>query len=292
MIETRQLRFFVVAAQYMNITQAAKTLYITQPALTRNIHQIEHELGVPLFHRAHKRISLTEAGESFLAQAKLILQQLEHSMAAAQKASRGELGNLIIGYTSIAGLVATPRLISAFRKRYPGPRIVLQELNPAGLEAALRRGAIDVALSYGSFAGEDYMVRLLQSDRLMIAMPNRHRLARRSRVKLLDFVNDNFITPSYAIGGAVTEGILAECRHAGFHPQEADELVTATIQSTLGLVSAGIGVSLIPNSLRPFSRRGVVFRSLVEASVSLPLNLQWRRQSASLVLQNFIATVG
>lgn len=292
MIENRQLRFFVVAAQYMNITQAARALYITQPALTRNIHQIEEELGLALFHRAHKRISLTEAGECFLAEAKLTLQQLDHSIVAAQKASRGELGKLIIGYTSTAGLVAVPRLVSAFRKRYPGPMIVLQELDSAGLETALRRGSIDVALLYGSVAGEDYVVKLLQSDRFMVAMPRSHRLVRHPRVKLLDFADDNFIMPSYSTGGAVAEEIMEECRHAGFHPQTAHEIVTATVQSTLGLVSAGMGVSLIPSALRPFSRRGVVFRSIGQTRVGLHLNLQWRRQSESVVLRNFLATAG
>lgn len=292
MIEHRQLRFFIVAAQYMNITKAAKALFLTQPALTRNIHQIEEELGVPLFRRAHRRISLTEAGECFLAEAKLTLQQLDHSITAAQKASRGELGKLIIGCTSMAGLVGVPRLVQRFRERFPGPMIVLQELDSAGLEPALRRGTIDVALLYGSLTGEDYGVKLLREDRFMIAVPQNHRLAKQRRVKLLDFANETFIMPRYSVGDTATSEILAECHRAGFHPQSTQSILATSAQSSLGLVSVGIGVLLIPSALRPFSRKGVVFRAIGKTSVSLRLNLQWRRQDESVVLRNLLATVG
>ena len=151
MIENRQLRYFVTAARLLHITRAAEALHIAQPALTRNIHQLEEELGVALFHRVRKRISLTEAGQTFLVEAERLLEQVEESMMAAQKAARGELGRLVIGFVSTAGLVAVPQLIAAFRKRYPGPMIVLKELESEELDLALRNGVVDVGLQYGPY---------------------------------------------------------------------------------------------------------------------------------------------
>ncbi len=131
MIENRQLKYFVVAARYMNITRAAEALHLSQPALTRNIHQLEDQLRVSLFRRAGRRITLTEAGECLLAEAQSMLLQLDRSIIATQKASRGELGKLVIGCTSAAGLVGVPMLVKRFRERHPGPMIILQEFDSA-----------------------------------------------------------------------------------------------------------------------------------------------------------------
>jgi DNA-binding transcriptional LysR family regulator len=291
MIENRQLHYFITAAHFLHITRAAEALHIAQPALTRNIHQIEEELGVELFHREHKRISLTEAGEVFLVEAERTLQQMEHSIVAAQKAARGELGKLVIGYSSTAGMVVVPKLVSAFRKRCPGPTIVLNEITTGRLETALRNGNVDAALLYGPYTEGEFAVRILGVDHHIAVLPYNHRLAKCSRVNLRDLADDYFIIPSYASGGSRADEILEECRQAGFRPRTGREIVTSTLQTTLGLVSAGVGVSLIPNALRLFSRKGVVFRSIGKTHVPLHLNLLWRPQNISTVLQNFLSTV-
>jgi DNA-binding transcriptional LysR family regulator len=149
-----------------------------------------------------------------------------------------------------------------------------------------------VALLYGTIADEQYSVRLLESDTFMAALPHDHRLAGSEQINLRDLAEDNFILPSHATGGATTEDILEECRHAGFLPQTGHEISTATVQSTLGLVSAGLGVTLIPNGLRPMTREGVVFRRLAKTSITLHLNLLWRPQNISTVLRNFLETIG
>lgn len=291
MIENRQLRYFVTAARLLHITRAAEALHIAQPALTRNIHQLEEELGVALFHRVHKRISLTEAGQTFLGEAERLLQQLEESATAAQKAARGELGRLVIGFVSTAGLVAVPKLIADFRNRYPGPRIVLKELESEELYEALRNGVVDVGLQYGPWEEGELSVRLLEADHFVAALPHDHRLATVDRVNLRDLADDFFVIPNRATGGPMTDAIVEECLLAGFRPRTGHEITTTTIQTTLGLVSANIGVSLIPSALWPFSRNGVVFRPIAKTRVSLHLNLLWRRQNTAAVLRNFLSTV-
>jgi DNA-binding transcriptional LysR family regulator len=291
MIENRQLRYFVTAARLLHITRAAEALHIAQPALTRNIHQLEEELEVALFHRVRKRISLTDAGQIFLVEAERLLQQLEESTTAAQKAARGELGRLVIGFVSTAGLVAVPKLIAAFRKRYPGPRIVLKELESEELYVALRNGIVDVGLQYGPWEEGELSVRLLEADHFVVALPHDHRFATADRVNLRDLADDLFVIPNRATGGPMTDAILEECLLAGFRPRTGHEITTTTIQTTLGLVSASIGVSLIPNALWPFSRNGVVFRPISKTNVALHLNLLWRPQNTAAVLHNFLSTV-
>ncbi len=291
MIENRQLRYFVTAARLLHITRASEALHIAQPALTRNIHQLEEELGVALFHRVRKRISLTEAGQTFLVEAERLLEQLEESMIAAQKAARGELGRLVIGFVSTAGLVAVPQLIAAFRNRYPGPMIVLKELESEELDLALRNGTVDVGLQYGPHDEGELSVRLLEADRFVVALPHDHRLATADRVNLRDLADDYFVIPNRATGGPMTDAILEECSRAGFRPRTAHEITTTTVQTTLGLISASIGVSLIPSALWPFSRKGVVFRPICKNHVALHLNLLWRPQNTAAVLRNFLSTV-
>ncbi len=238
MIENRQLRYFVTAARLLHITRAAEALHIAQPALTRNIHQLEEELGVALFHRVHKRISLTEAGQTFLGEAERLLQQLEESATAAQKAARGELGRLVIGFVSTAGLVAVPKLIADFRNRYPGPRIVLKELESEELYEALRNGVVDVGLQYGPWEEGELSVRLLEADHFVAALPHDHRLATVDRVNLRDLADDFFVIPNRATGGPMTDAIVEECLLAGFRPRTGHEITTTTIQTTLG---SGVG---------------------------------------------------
>jgi DNA-binding transcriptional LysR family regulator len=290
MIENRQLRYFITAAHLLHFTRAAETLHIAQPALTRNIRQIEEELGVDLFVRAHKRVTLTDAGEAFLVEAERTLQQLDNSVAVAQRAARGELGKLSIGYSATAGIIAVPELVSAFRRRYPASKIVLNEVSAGRLDTALRKGDVDVALLYGSSIPKEFAYHCLKMDRHIVALPENHRLTARASVDLIDLANDRFILPSRTAGGPRAEEILEECRYAGFIPRAGQEIATSTVQTTLGLISAGIGVSLIPSSLQIFSRAGVVYRPLRKTRVRLRLNLIWRPQNVSAVLRSFLST--
>ena len=186
MIENRQLRYFSAAARELHITRAAEALHIAQPALTQNIRQLEAELGVELFHRVRKRISLTEAGQVFLAEAERSLNNLELAVRSVQRTARGELGRLTLGFTSMAGLILVPRLVRDFRRRYPGPMLVLREMGATDQETALRGDGIDLGISYGAPQTTGLSVRQMPPDRLIAALPQRHRLARQSRIDLRD----------------------------------------------------------------------------------------------------------
>jgi len=129
----------------------------------------------------------------------------------------------------------------------------------------------------------------MEPDRLIAALPQRHRLARQSRIDLRDLAADRFILPSQETAGALSGAIHDECRQAGFMPNMGQEILTATVQTTLGLVSAGLGVSLLPGAGQPYSRRGVVFRPLLRPKVAISLKVLWRPEDGSPVLKNMLS---
>ncbi len=291
MIESRQLRYFITAAHLLHITRAAEALHIAQPALTQNIRQLEEALGVQLFHRIRKRVSLTEAGQVFLVEAERTLRQLEFSVMAAQKAARGEMGKLAIGFISTAGLIFIPKLVSAFRKHYHDPIIQLYELRAAEVEEELRNGTIDVGLLYGPPRHSESSVRRLQKDRLVVALPSSHRLSKQRNVDLRDLADDHFILPGHQTAGSLVDAIMEECRNADFRPRLDHEITTSTVQTTLGMVSAGIGISIMPGGVQPFARKDVIFRPIRRGKVTVSLNLLWRTADTSPVLQNLLNAV-
>src|SRR5882757_4816506 len=148
MIENRHLRYFLVLADTLHMTRAAELLHIAQPALTQNIQQLEDELGTPLLHRKGHRLSLTEAGKVFRVEAERSLQQFELARISAQRAGRGEIGTLAIGFGSTAGIDVVPQLVLTLHEKYPDIRVEVEEMGTAAQMAALRSGAIDAAISY------------------------------------------------------------------------------------------------------------------------------------------------
>jgi DNA-binding transcriptional LysR family regulator len=288
MIETRQLVYFVAAARCLNITRAASTLRVAQPALTRAIHHLEADLGVQLFRRVKNRISLTESGSAFLLEAESTLQLLDNSVLTAQRAARGEIGKLEIGFISTAGLAVMPDLIRRFRRQYPGPLIVLHEMRAAEIEAGLRNGRIDIGVSYGPMHERELLVRTLRPDRLMVAMPSFHALARTRNVDLSELRNEVFILPSYETAGTLVDTVLAECRRAGFQPRIGHPIATTTVMTTLGLISAGLGVTVTTENVRPFAQKQVVFRPIRNSNITLGLAVMCRLQDTSPAVQNFL----
>jgi DNA-binding transcriptional LysR family regulator len=165
---------------------------------------------------------------------------------------------------------------------------VLHELLAAGVESALRNGTVDAGVLYGPYPEGEFSVRQLQSDRFVVALPRSHRLGRQSRIDLRDLADDYFILPGIETAGTLVDAVLAECAHAGFRPKTGHEITTATLQTTLGLVSAGIGVSLVPSAVQPLARKGVMFRPLRKNQVTVGLALLWRPRNPSPVLRNLL----
>ncbi len=272
----------------MNITRAAASLRVAQPALTRAIHHLEAQLGVQLFQRAKNRISLTDAGSAFLVEAENTLSQLDNSVLTAQRASRGETGRLKIGFVSTAGLAVMPGLIQRFRSRFPGPMIVLHEMGAADIETGLRNGSVDVGVSYGPMREREFFVRVLSPQRLLIALPTAHRLAQEQEVDLSQLKDEVFILPSYETAGSLFDAMLLECRRAGFQPRIGHHIATTTALTTLGLTSAGLGVTITPENVQPYAQKDVVLRPIRDSKITVGLSIMCRLHDRSPVVRNFI----
>jgi DNA-binding transcriptional LysR family regulator len=288
MIENRHLRYFIEVARTLHMTRAAEQLHIAQPALSQNIQQLEEELGTLLIHRDGRKLSLTEAGEVFLVEAERSLQQFELAKIAAQRAGRGEVGRIALGFGSTAGVQVVPRMVKNFCVKYPDVHVDLKEMGNDAQIAALRSGEIDVSVAYG-LSSNEFQSRELTPESLVVVLPSDHPSASQASIEIKELSQDSLILPLRSIAATIRDAVLAECSRAGFRPKLQQEI--ATIQTALGLVAMGLGVSVLPASIRYLSREGVVILPIRNSPIEVPLRLLWKRGYVSPVVQNLLETI-
>jgi DNA-binding transcriptional LysR family regulator len=291
-MELRHLRYFVAVAREGHVTRAAARLGIAQPPLSQQIRALEDEVGVALLQRHPRGVALTDAGRAFLADAEAVLAGAAQAAARARRTARGEVGRIAVGFTTSAPfhpLVA--RAIRAFRADRPGVSFVLEETGSAELLAGLRAERLDVAFVRSGLTGADGLAvhPLLQED-MVAALPARHRLARRPRLTLRDLAPETFILYRRPDGRGLYDVIVSACAAAGFAPQVGQE--APRIVSTLNLVAAGLGITLVPASLSRLPLEGVTYRTLAgKPSVKVPLSVACRAGERSAATLAFIERV-
>jgi DNA-binding transcriptional LysR family regulator len=291
-MELRHLRYFVAVAREGHITRAAQKLNIAQPPLSQQIKQLEAEIEAPLFLRLPRGVTLTDAGRSFLADAEAILADVERAKARAQRTARGEVGRIAVGFTTSAPfhpLVA--RAIREFRRARPDVSFGLEETGSGELLAGLRDERLDVAFIRSGLADpEGITVHPLLDEDMAAALPARHKLSRAKHLTLLDLAHENFILYRRPDGRGLYDVIIAACAEAGFSPHVGQE--APRIVSTLNLVAAGLGVTIVPASLSRLPLEGVIYRPLRgKPAVKVPLNLACRRNERSAAVLSFIELV-
>jgi DNA-binding transcriptional LysR family regulator len=295
-MELRHLRYFVAVAEHRHITRAAAQLGIQQPPLTQQIQALERELGVSLFRRYPRGVELTPPGESFLADAIDILQMVDHAIEAARQTARGQRGRVRIGLTNSSPFhPLLPQVIRAFREAEPNVALTLQEGGTGELVDALRAGRLDGAFTRSLVANAaDLIVEVLLKEELVVALPAAHPLATspsgQPRVRLRLLAGDDFILYRRPSGPGLYDTIIAACRRAGFSPHIGQEVPVIT--STLNLVAAGLGVSVVPASLGRHYIDGVVYATLLDRPKLLaPLNLTYRRGLNSAGFERLIEVI-
>ena len=286
MIENRHLRYFSVLARTLHMTRAAEKLYLAQPALSQNIQQLEEELGTILIQRTGRKLSLTAAGQVFLHEAENSLRQFELAKLAAQRAGRGELGHISVGFNSTAGIQLIPEIVKTFRTRYPDVDIRMREMGMDAQLAALRSGEIDVAITY-ALPDEEFCTRQLPPEPLLIALNSHHPMADREVISLGELTDDVLIVPARYVAATLSNAMLELCENAGFTPRYIQEITTWP--SALGLVAFVYGVLLIPATASILARPGVVMRRLEDAHSEVGLLLLWKRGEVSPVVEHFLA---
>ncbi len=295
MIELRHLRYFIAVAEERHITRAAARLGLQQPPLSQQIHALEAEVGAPLLRRLPRGVELTEAGHVLLAEARLAVAQVAHALDAARRSARGEQGRLAVGYTSSAAFhPLIPAVIRAFRTASPGVALQLEESSTGELIDALQREHLDAAfirVPLGATAG--ITIEPLLKESMLAALPMQHALVQRrarKRIALADLAQETFILYRRPTGPGLYDAIIAACRAAGFSPQIGQE--APRLLSTLSFVAAGLGVSIIPESMRRLDTEGIAYLPLSDAhDLSAPLHLAFREANISGATRRLIAAV-
>jgi len=293
-MELRHLRYFIAVAEEKHMTRAAERLGIQQPPLSMQIRALEQELDVQLFRRQPRGVELTDAGVAFLDRARVILDQVERALATTRRTARGEQGRVVVGFTSSAPFHPfVPRVIRAFREMSPLVSLVLEESGSSELVQGLHNEEIDAAFIRSPVADVvGLTVRPLLQEAMVVALPKGHPLAksRAAPLPLAELATETFILYKRPGGPGLYDTIITACRGAGFSPHVGQE--APRIISTLNLVAAGLGVSLVPESLRRLQMDGVVYRKLADNEhLTAPLILACRRGENAASVQRFIDLV-
>lgn len=289
-IELRQLRYFIAVAEEMHFGRAAVRLHMTQPPLSQAIQALEAALGTPLFSRTKRSVSLAPAGAALLPEARRILLQAEGLPDLARRAASGEAGRLSLAFVSTADYSVLPPFLREFRERYPQVQIDLREATTDVQLEELEHGRIDAGLIIPPLPDKmkaelDYVSVL--TEPLVLAVPKGTKGLRSQNTIALKAVSDMpLIIFPRRIAPAFHDAIVACFHEAGLTPRIGQEAIQ--MQTIVGLVSAGMGIALVPQSVSNLKRPGVEYKSLAGKTPMVETGLAWRRDNTSPVLRAFL----
>lgn len=286
-MELRHLRYFVVLAEELHFGRAAEKLHISQPPLSMQIRALEEELGVTLFNRTQRHVSLTQAGQALLQEARQVLARMEQAVLVTRRAGRGEIGQLAVGFISVADYNVLPVVLREFRRRYPLVNLTLREATTDAQVADLVAGRLDVGFLLPPVAEPALESVPVLREPLIAALPEKHPLARGTGRLALERLRDApFILFPRPYAPGLYDDIVSCCKAAGFSPRVEQEAIQ--MQTIVSLVSAELGVALIPASLTHLRRTGVVYKPLKQATPLTEIHLAWRRGDDLPALRVFV----
>ena len=290
-MELRHLRYFVAVAEDQHYGRAAQRLRVAQPALSRQIQNLEDEIGVRLFDRLPRGVRLSAAGQAFLEDARVILKQVGAATDRAGRVARGLAGTLRVGFPESAswhGIV--PDSFRRFRREQPDAELQLSPMSSLEQVQALRAGTLDAGFVFNLPKSDADLDQLLVANQhLVLAAPRHHALARKSRLRLRDLAGAEFIWFPRRQSPVYYDRLMQACARGGLSPRIVQEAVDqATI---LSLVVCGLGVALVSEATRWRCPRGVVLRPVVDLSLAIDFSLAWRKDNVSPLLAGLVAGV-
>jgi DNA-binding transcriptional LysR family regulator len=290
-MELRHLRYFVAVAEDEHITRAAARLGIQQPPLSQQIQNLERELGVTLFARRPRKISLNAAGKVFLSDARRILAAADDAMQRVRQFDKGNEGTLMIGFTSSASMhPQTMQVIDTFRTMFPLVSLQIEEAANHDLLHLLEEERLDIAFVRSEVTRYPTLKsKCLSHETMVVAIPAKHRLAKDAgaEIDLETLRDEDMVFYRQANGSGIGDVLLSACERLGFRPRIVSE--TQRIISTINMVAAGFGVAVVPKSMESFKVQSVVYRDLSRKnSFTVPLNVAFRQQADAETLRRFL----
>lgn len=272
-------------AELGHFSRAATALHLSQPALSHRIATLERELTVRLFDRGRQGVRLTDAGRAFLEPARAAVGRGQQAAEAARRAEMGEIGRLRLGFTVIASYTALPQAVQEFRSAFPGVTVDLTEVNSPSVESALEHGEIDLGVLHPPLENPHLSLRPLADEQLVLAVPVRHRLAGRKRIRFADLAGEPLLVAPRSVGPVLFDKLIACFRDDDVEPLIVQEATPMT--NLAGLVAAGAGIGFVSRGIAVATRPGVAFRPVARAPL-IPMAAAWSTSQPTVTAQHFL----
>ncbi|MDR2838079.1 MAG: LysR family transcriptional regulator [Azonexus sp.] len=290
-MDFRHLKYFIAVAEELNIGRAALRLHISQPPLTRQIHQLEEELGVVLFNRTPRGVELTQAGELFLDEARNIRSLVEQAVERTKRAGQGKLGRLDIGIFGTGILDVIPKLLQLFRDAHPDVKVVIHALGKNGQIEALRQKRITIGLNRMLPPQPDLTSELIVHEPLFLAVnAEGHPLSEQQPVSFMELARYPLVVFPASGRPNFVDHIIELCRARDFTPeisQIVDDAVTG-----IALVAGGFGITVVPKSATTLKLPGVIYRPFIDAEfATVDISCIYRSEDQSPILQAFLGVI-
>ncbi len=292
-MELRHLRYFVAVAEELNFTRAAEKLRLAQPSLTRQIHNLEDELGVRLLDRSRNQVSLTEEGRSFLVDARRLVALSLESVKSVQRFSRGESEQLNIGYLFKFNFDLLPVTLASFYQTFPETSVNLFDMSPAEQLRALEARKIDLGFvglrpPHASKNTAGLAWECVARHKVVVVLPESHSLAKKAKIKITDLKSLFFVAMSEQTHPGSRDWLSSICQGSGFTPRILQDVDLES--GIMTFVAEGLGVTLAREQIKNLPHRGVVFRPLAGAAKA-DYWIAWHRENHSKALLQYIEVV-
>ncbi len=288
-MELRHLRYFLAVARERNFCEAAKTLHIAQPPLSRQIKQLEEELGVRLLDRSARPLALTEAGEFFRVHAQQLVARLDDISAATHRIGSGSRRRIGIGFVPSMLYGFLPEAIRRFRSENSDVEVALSELTTVQQIDALKAGHIDIGIGRLQIDDGEVTNELIHEEPLVAALPASHPLLRRESLRLAQLTSGTLILYPARPRPSFADHVLGLFRECHVEPETTVE--SNEMQTALGMVAAGVGITLVPASVQKLQREDVAYRRIADRGVTSPVTLYSRLGPSSDLQESFVRLV-
>lgn len=287
--ELRHLRYFVAVAEELHFGRAAERAGVAQPALSQQVRRLEAAVGTELLVRSTRSVALSPAGAALLPHARRALFEARQGVTAANRAARGEIGHLTVGFIETAAVALVPTAVRRFRRRHPNVSLTLRELSVDDQLAGIRARTLDLGVVRAPVEAVGLSVTELTVDHLLVAVPASHPIAGSESVPIEDLIGESLVALAREVVPGLHDQLIALFAAQGRPARITQE--ANSLQAVMGLVAAGLGIAVLPSSLRSLSREGIAFVEL-EPAIESALEGVSRRDEISPLVTAFLRAAG